>query len=51
MIHVLSVGGSLIAPKTGLDIEFLKNFRKLIHAQVKKGHRFIIVVGGARSCH
>lgn len=43
---VLSVGGSLIAPKTGLDVAFLKAFRLLIRKHVRQGRRFIIVVGG-----
>lgn len=43
---VLSVGGSLVAPKTGLDVAFLKSFRTLIHKHVRKGRRFVIVVGG-----
>lgn len=43
---VLSLGGSIIIPKTGFDPDFLKQFCRLIRAQVKKGQRFIIVVGG-----
>jgi uridylate kinase len=43
---VLSLGGSLIIPKTGFDIKFLKAFKKLIIEQIKKGRRFIIVCGG-----
>jgi len=43
---VLSLGGSLIIPKTGFDIKFLKNFKKMILAQIKNGYRFIIVCGG-----
>lgn len=43
---VLSVGGSLIAPKSGIDVTFLKNVRTLIRKHVHAGRRFIIVVGG-----
>ena len=43
---VLSVGGSLVVPGGGIDAKFLKGFKKLIEAQVKKGWRFVIVVGG-----
>ena len=45
-IVVLSLGGSLIIPKTGFDIKFLKAFKKLIIEQIKKGQRFVIVCGG-----
>jgi uridylate kinase len=47
---VLSLGGSLVAPKTGIDWRFLKGFRELIISQVEKGKRFIIIVGGGSTC-
>jgi len=47
---ILSVGGSIVIPKTGFDIEFLKKFRELILARVKKGDKFILVVGGGATC-
>lgn len=43
---ILSVGGSIIIPKTGFDSAFLKQFRALILKQVKKGKKFILVIGG-----
>lgn len=43
---VLSVGGSIVVPKTGIDVAYLTKFRSLITSEVKKGKRFIIVVGG-----
>lgn len=46
---VLSLGGSLIVPDK-IDWEFLKNFRKLIIKQIKKGYKFIIITGGGRTC-
>lgn len=49
MKYVISLGGSLIAPKTGLDIKFLKKFRALILEQVRAGHRFLIISGGGRT--
>ena len=49
-LKILSVGGSIIIPKTGFDIEFLKKFRSLILNQVKKGDRFILVIGGGATC-
>lgn len=47
---ILSVGGSIIIPKTGFDIPFLKNFRSLILEEVKKGVKFILVIGGGATC-
>ncbi len=43
---ILSVGGSLIVPKTGIDVAFLKDLKKLILKHTKLGKRFVIVVGG-----
>lgn len=43
---VISLGGSLIAPKEGIDVAFLKKFSALIHAHVRKGRRFVIICGG-----
>ncbi len=47
---IISVGGSIIIPKTGFDINFLKKFRALILARVKKGEKFILVIGGGATC-
>lgn len=43
---VLSVGGSLVVPKTGIDTSFLKNLKKMITKHTAVGRRFIIVIGG-----
>lgn len=43
---VLSVGGSLIVTKEGINVEFLKKFRVFILNQVKRGCRFYLVIGG-----
>lgn len=48
-IIVLSLGGSLIAPKEGFDLQFLKGFKSLILKFVKKGCHFIIVCGGGQT--
>lgn len=48
-IIVLSLGGSLIIPKEGFDLNFLKNFKKLILSFLKKNYRFIIVCGGGQT--
>jgi uridylate kinase len=49
-MKILSVGGSIIIPKTGFDIDFLKKFRRMILNRVKKGERFILVIGGGATC-
>lgn len=46
---VLSLGGSLIAPKTGFDLKFLKSFQSFILKQIKNGFRFVIVCGGGNT--
>lgn len=43
---VISVGGSLVVPPSGIDHLFLTQFKQLIAKHVKKGWRFVIVVGG-----
>lgn len=46
MTYVISVGGSLIVPKAGIDIDFLKYFRRFVLKRFDKGDRLIIVSGG-----
>jgi uridylate kinase len=46
--HVISLGGSLVSPKSGIDTKWLSEFRSLIIKQIGLGHRFIIVVGGGQ---
>src|SRR3989339_354036 len=45
-LKIISVGGSIIIPKTGFDINFLKKFRQMILDEVKKGQKFILIIGG-----
>ena len=47
---VLSVGGSIIIPKTGFDTAFLKKFFALILNRVKAGDKFVLVIGGGATC-
>lgn len=42
---MLSLGGSVIHPDTGIDIKFLKGFNELIRKEVALGRRFFIMVG------
>jgi len=46
---VISLGGSIVAPDK-INIKFLKEFRRFILGYLKRGWRFIIVVGGGEVC-
>lgn len=48
-IYIISLGGSLIVPKTGIDWKYLKRFRELIIKQIKKGKKFVIITGGGNT--
>ena len=48
-LFVISLGGSLINPGQ-VDTAFLKNFRRLIISQIKKGGGFILITGGGTLC-
>lgn len=43
---VISLGGSLIAPKEGIDVAFLRKFSALVRKHVKRGKRFVLICGG-----
>lgn len=43
---VLSVGGSILAPQSGIDTAFIKGFKKLLERHIHRGWKFVIVVGG-----
>jgi len=45
---VISLGGSLVVPDN-IDVEFLKNFKKVISKYSKK-YNFVILVGGGKVC-
>lgn len=47
---IISVGGSIIIPSTGFNIDFLKQFRALILREVASGIKFILVIGGGSTC-
>lgn len=45
--YILSLGGSLVVPNGGIDIQFLKTFNDFIRKQIsEKNRRFFLVVGG-----
>lgn len=43
---VISLGGSLIVPATGIDTDFLRDFHDLILEQIQLGKKFILIGGG-----
>jgi uridylate kinase len=48
-VIVISLGGSLIIPDQ-IDIDFLRDFKKLIISHTEKGKKFIIITGGGKVC-
>ncbi len=48
-LFILSLGGSLINPGE-VDAAFLKSFRELVLAEIKKGRSFVIIAGGGAVC-
>jgi uridylate kinase len=48
MHYIISLGGSLIVPDK-VDVDFLKQFRKIILRASKNGNRFLIVTGGGQT--
>lgn len=44
---IISLGGSLIVPEE-LDWKFIKSFKKMIEAQIRKGYKFVIITGGGK---
>lgn len=49
-IVIISLGGSLIVPKEGVNTAFLKDFRSLIQRHAKRGVRFVLICGGGSTC-
>lgn len=43
---ILSLGGSLVVPNGGIDMEFIRSFYQFVKEKVAEGYRFFIVVGG-----
>ncbi len=48
MLFVISVGGSLIYPDSGLDHKFIKVFSGFLDKQLSLGHNFLLVTGGGK---
>lgn len=46
-IIIISLGGSLVAPD-GIDVEFLKNFKKVLEKYLNN-KKFVVIVGGGKT--
>lgn len=46
---VISLGGSIVAPPSGIDVAFIAQFHAFIMKYVEAGRRFVIVVGGGET--
>lgn len=46
---VISLGGSLLVPEGGPDVEFIKTVDKFIREYVERGRTFVLVIGGGRT--
>lgn len=44
-VMVISLGGSVIIPETGMNIKFLEKFKKILR-KFYRTHRFVVVCGG-----
>ncbi len=49
-IMVLSVGGSLIVPPGGIDVNFLKKLNIFIRHYITLGKKFFLIAGGGTMC-
>ena len=47
---IISLGGSMISPNTGIDTEFLANFQALSLRLLADGYRLAISTGGGTTC-
>lgn len=45
---IISLGGSLIVPDGGIDIDYLIKFNRFIREKVAEGWRFFIIAGGGK---
>jgi uridylate kinase len=46
--YIISLGGSLIVPDE-VDVNFLRQFQKIIFERVSKGEKFLFITGGGRT--
>ena len=52
-LTVIALGGSIIVPELsnegGIDVRYLRRFRRFIMSETGKGRRFVIVAGGGKT--
>jgi len=46
---VIALGGSVILPEK-IDIDFLKEFKDFLVGEMKKGKKFVLIIGGGKVC-
>ncbi len=46
--YIISLGGSLIVPDE-IDTKFLKDFRAIVSAEIKRKKKFLLITGGGRT--
>lgn len=46
---IISLGGSIVIPDD-IDVSFLKQFKTFIEEQIGVGRRFVLIVGGGKTC-
>src|SRR3989344_8124404 len=50
---VIALGGSIVVPhlsdEGGIDVSFLRNFRRFLLSELKKGRKFIVAIGGGKT--
>ena len=44
---VVALGGSIVHPD-GIDVQFLKDFKKFLAPFLKRGTKFVLVIGGGK---
>lgn len=47
--YIISLGGSLIVPDE-IDTKFLKEFKTIVVSQIHRGHKFLLITGGGKTC-
>ncbi|RJP43769.1 UMP kinase [Candidatus Parcubacteria bacterium] len=46
---IVALGGSVVCPDA-IDSRFIREFKKFVEKNIKRGKRFLLVVGGGRIC-
>lgn len=49
-VIILALGGSVVHPKEGIDVSLLRRFRALVEKHLRRGTKFVLVIGGGALC-